>query len=128
MLDPRPVGYVIGLLLMVLGASMALPMLADLVSGTGHWPAFLESGLMTGLVGMCLALATSNAVRDRLSLQQTFLLTTGVWLALPIFAALPFVLGATQSGYTDAFFEAMSGLTTTGSTVLTGLDDLPPGL
>jgi trk system potassium uptake protein TrkH len=128
MLDLRPVGYVIGLLLVALGASMLLPMGADLVAGNGHWPAFVESALLTGLVGMCLSLACANAVRTRLSLQQTFLLTTGVWLALPIFAALPFVIGATQSSYTDAFFEAMSGLTTTGSTVLSGLDDLPAGL
>ncbi|MEM7641429.1 MAG: TrkH family potassium uptake protein [Pseudomonadota bacterium] len=128
MLDPRPVGYVIGLLLMALGASMAVPMAADLAAGNGHWPAFLEGGLLTVLIGMCMALATSNAVRDRLSLQQTFLLTTGVWLALPIFAALPFILGATEATYTDAFFEAMSGLTTTGATVFTRLDNLPQGL
>jgi trk system potassium uptake protein TrkH len=128
MLDPRPVLYVIGLLLVALGASMVLPLVADLVVGNGHWPVFLESALLTVFAGMCLALATSNAVRDRLSLQQTFMLTTGVWLALPIFAALPFLIGATGSAYTDAFFEAMSGLTTTGATVLTELDTLPEGL
>ncbi|MCK0166006.1 TrkH family potassium uptake protein [Jannaschia sp. S6380] len=128
MLDVRPVGYVIGLLLLMLGASMALPMLADMIQRNGHWPVFAEAGLMTMLVGMCLALATSNAVRDRLSLQQTFLLTTGVWLMLPIFAALPMTIGASDLSYTDAFFEAMSGLTTTGSTVISGLDDLPAGL
>ncbi|PWJ21050.1 TrkH family potassium uptake protein [Jannaschia seohaensis] len=128
MIDFRPVGYVIGLLLLALGASMALPMLADIMQGNGHWPVFFESGMITLLVGMCLALSCSNAVRDRLSLQQTFLLTTTVWVALPIFAALPFMLGATEVSYTDAFFEAMSGLTTTGSTVLTGLDTLPRGL
>ena len=60
-------------------------------------------------------------------------LTTGVWLVLPLFGALPFVFGAVQpdgSGarYVDAFFEAMSGLTTTGSTVFSGLDDLPVGI
>jgi len=56
------------------------------------------------------------------------LLTSGVWLALPIFGALPFALGATDSSFTDAFFEAMSGLTTTGATVISGLDYLPDGL
>ncbi|WP_055665079.1 TrkH family potassium uptake protein [Jannaschia seosinensis] len=128
MLDVRPVGYVIGLLLIVLGVAMALPLAADIIAGNGEWPTFLETGLLTGLVGMCLALACSNGVRDRLSLQQTFLLTTSVWLALPIFGALPFVLGTTQLSYTDAFFEAMSGLTTTGSTVISGLDFLPEGI
>lgn len=128
MLDVRPVGYVIGLLLMALGASMALPMLADLIEGNDHWPVFVESGMITGLVGMCLSLACSNAVRDRLSLQQTFLMTSGVWVFLPIFAALPMLIGATDLSYTDAFFEAMSGMTTTGSTVIVGLDDLPAGI
>ncbi|WP_220747072.1 MULTISPECIES: TrkH family potassium uptake protein [Jannaschia] len=128
MLDVRPVGYVIGLLLVALGASMGVPMAVDLLDQNGHWSAFFEAGMLTMLSGLCLALACANAVRTRLSLQQTFLLTTGVWLAMPIFAALPFVFGATGSSYTDAFFEAMSGLTTTGSTVLSGLDDLPRGL
>ncbi|MFV2034429.1 MAG: TrkH family potassium uptake protein, partial [Halocynthiibacter sp.] len=58
----------------------------------------------------------------------TFLLTTGVWLALPLFGALPFLLGATEARFVDAFFEAMSGLTTTGSTVFSGLEELPRGL
>ncbi|WGH79077.1 TrkH family potassium uptake protein [Jannaschia ovalis] len=128
MLDPRPVGYVIGLLLLILAAAMAVPMAADWWQGNGHWASFAESMIITGLVGLSLALSCANAVRERLSLQQTFLLTTGVWLMLPVFAALPFVFGATDSDYTDAFFEAMSGLTTTGSTVLVGLDDLPAGL
>lgn len=128
MFDFRPVAYVIGLLVATLGASMFLPMLVDLAEGRGHWPVFLESAVITIMFGGLIALSCANAVREGLSIQQTFLLTTGVWVALPVFGALPFVLGATQSTYTDAFFEAMSGLTTTGSTVLSGLDDMPKGL
>lgn len=107
---------------------MLLPMAVDIAEGRGHWPVFFESAIITMLAGGLIALACSNAVEEGLTIQQTFLLTTGVWLALPIFGALPFVIGATQSSFTDAFFEAMSGLTTTGSTVLTGLEDLPKGL
>ncbi|WP_299841031.1 TrkH family potassium uptake protein [uncultured Jannaschia sp.] len=128
MLDVRPVGYVIGLLLLMLGGAMALPLGADLIERNGHWPVFAETGLITLLCGMSLSLACSNGVRDRLSLQQTFMLTTGVWLMLPVFAALPLMIGATDLSYTDAFFEAMSGLTTTGSTVIVGLDHLPAGI
>ncbi|MBO9467292.1 TrkH family potassium uptake protein [Tropicibacter sp. R15_0] len=128
MFDIRPVAYVIGLLVTILGATMFLPMLVDIAEGRGHWPVFLESALITIMSGGLTALACSNAVKKGLSIQQTFLLTTGVWLALPIFGALPFMIGETHSSYTDAFFEAMSGLTTTGSTVLSGLDDLPKGL
>ncbi len=128
MLDPRPVGYVIGLLVTVLGVTMLLPMLVDLAEGRGHWIAFAESAVATTLVGGLLALSCQNGVREGLSIQQTFLLTSGVWLALPVFGALPFVLGATDLRYVDAFFEAMSGLTTTGATVVTGLDTQPAGI
>ncbi|MEX0318402.1 MAG: TrkH family potassium uptake protein [Ruegeria sp.] len=128
MLDLRPVGYVIGLLVAILGAAMFLPMLADLAEGRGEWHVFLESAVITILTGGILALSCANGVRAGLTIQQTFLLTTGVWLALPFFGALPFVFGETELRFVDAFFEAMSGLTTTGSTVIGGLDELPRGL
>ena len=128
MLDLRPVGYVIGLLVAVLGLFMVLPLLVDLAEGRGQGMVFLQAGLLTFLTGAMIALACANGVKEGLSIQQTFMLTTGVWMLLPLFGALPFMLGATQSSFTDAFFEAMSGLTTTGATVLTGLDDMPKGL
>jgi trk system potassium uptake protein TrkH len=128
MIDVRPVGYVIGLLVAVLGLTMIVPLLVDLAEGRGHWQVFAQSTVLTVLTGGLVALACQNGTGERLTLQQTFLLTSGVWLALPVFAALPLMLGAAQLSFTDAFFEAMSGLTTTGSTVITGLDDLPKGL
>lgn len=128
MLDLRPVGYVIGLLVSVLGAAMLLPMLVDIAEGRDHWPVFAQSALITILSGGLIALACANGVKEGLTIQQTFLLTTGVWVALPLFGALPFIFGATEARFVDAFFEAMSGLTTTGSTVFSGLQDLPKGL
>ncbi|MFT7310557.1 MAG: trk system potassium uptake protein TrkH, partial [Paracoccaceae bacterium] len=128
MFDLRPVGYVIGLLVALLGATMLVPMALDLFDGSDHWPVFLESAIITILCGGLIALSCENAMSKGLSIRQTFLLTTGVWLALPIFGALPFMLGATEARPVDAFFEAMSGLTTTGATVFSGLDVLPRGL
>lgn len=128
MFDLRPVGYVIGLLIAALGGAMAFPLLIDLAQGNSHWPAFLESAIITTTIGGLMALACANGVKESLSIQQTFLLTTGVWVALPIFGAIPFVIGETDARYVDAFFEAMSGLTTTGSTVFSGLDEFPKGL
>jgi trk system potassium uptake protein TrkH len=128
MIDLRPVAYVIGLLVACLGTTMLVPMFIDIAEGRGHWPVFAQSALITMLSGSLIALATANAPREGLSLQQTFVLTTSVWLALPIFGALPFVLGETDARYVDAFFEAMSGLTTTGSTVFSDLETLPMGL
>jgi trk system potassium uptake protein TrkH len=127
MFDLRPVGYVIGLLVAVLGATMLVPMAFDLVEGDPNWAGFLEASLLTGLIGGLMALSCANGTGEGLSIQQTFFLTSGVWLVLPVFAALPFVLGAPEARPVDAFFEAMSGLTTTGSTVFVGLDDMPQG-
>ena len=128
MFDVRPVAYVIGLLVACLGVAMLLPMLVDIAEGRGQWPVFLESAIITILAGGLIALASANAVKEGLTIQQTFLLTTGVWVALPFFGALPFLIGETQASFTDAFFEAMSGLTTTGSTVFSDLETLPKGL
>ena len=128
MLDLRPVGYVVGLMVMTLGLAMALPMVVDMAEGRGHWQVFLQSGLLTTLIGAVLALSCDNSAREGLTIRQSFILTTSVWAILPFFGALPFILGATGASFTDAYFEAMSGLTTTGTTVFVGLDDLPAGL
>ncbi|RLK10217.1 TrkH family potassium uptake protein [Ruegeria conchae] len=128
MMDLRPVGYVIGLLVAILGATMLLPMLVDMIEGRGEWHVFFESAIITLLTGSVLAMSCSNGVGEGLTIRQTFLLTSGVWVALPVFGAIPFVFGETELRFVDAYFEAMSGLTTTGSTVISGLDDLPRGL
>ena len=128
MLDFRPIGYVIGLLVATLGFTMLAPLASDLYAQNGHWTVFLEASIVTMLTGGLIALACSNGVEAGLSLRQTFLLTSLVWLTLPLFGAIPFVIGATNANFTDAFFEAMSGLTTTGATVFSGLEALPDGI
>ncbi|MFT4715026.1 MAG: trk system potassium uptake protein TrkH [Paracoccaceae bacterium] len=128
MFDLRPVGYVIGLLVTALGVTMVLPMAMDMLDGNAHWTVFAITAALTCLTGGFLAIACANGTGQGLSIQQTFLLTTTVWLALPVFGALPFWLGAPEVRFVDAFFEAMSGLTTTGSTILTGLEDMPRGI
>jgi trk system potassium uptake protein TrkH len=128
MIDLRPVAYVNGLLLVALGFTMLGPLLADLVAGNGHWPVFLQCAIITGLVGGLVALSSANGVSEALNIRQTFVLTTSVWVLLPLFGALPFILGPTDASTVDAVFEAMSGFTTTGSTVMVGLEELPAGL
>lgn len=128
MFDLRPVGYVIGLLVAALGVTMFAPLLADVAAGNGRWPVFLESAVLTILIGGMISLSCLNGVTKGLSIRQTFLLTILVWLMLPLFGSVPFVLGIEGMSFTDAFFEAMSGLTTTGSTILTDIEALPEGL
>ncbi|MGQ0566637.1 MAG: TrkH family potassium uptake protein [Gemmobacter sp.] len=127
MLDLRPVGYVIGLLVAALGALMVFPLILELAAGNANWRAFVVSGLISLGVGTGVALACASGAGRGLTLQQSFLLTTGVWVALPAFGALPFVLGAPGVSFVDAMFEAMSGMTTTGTTAFPSLDTLPPG-
>lgn len=126
MIDIRPVANTVGKLIVALGASMSLPMAVDYWHGDPHWLAFLESGVLTVLIGMLVVLATQGA-NMALRLEQAFLLTCSLWLFLPLFGALPFMLGAPGAGFTDAYFESMSGLTTTGTTAFPELDELPKG-
>jgi len=123
----HPVLHVIGLLLSTLALAMGVTAIADLVSGNPDWQVFVTSGGVTLFVGVALVL-TTTARWERFSVRQAFLLTTLSWLVLAAFAALPFAFSQLEMSYTDAFFESMSGITTTGSTVIVGLDSAPPGI
>ena len=126
-MDLRPVIFVIGVMVTTLGCAMVLPIFVDLGAGQADWQVFAASALLTLFVGVSMAFATRGPVRH-ISIKQAFLLTNLSWLALTAFAALPFVWSEFDISYTDAFFEAMSGITTTGATVLSELDTAPPGL
>ena len=125
MLDLRPVGNLLGILIAILGVTMLLPAATAFIYGDGEMDTFLISAFLCVLVGGALGFSTAGAARGRLNIQQVFLITTLVWLVLPVFGAIPFILGEPKASYTDAFFEAMSGLTTTGSTVFTNLEMMP---
>ena len=127
MKDNRSIFFIIGLLLAAVAAGMLLPALVDLASAHDDWQVFVASALVTGFIAGALIL-TNRGDLPPLSVKQAFLLTSLSWLALTGFAALPFAFSELNLSYTDAFFEAMSGLTTTGATILTGLDNAPPGI
>lgn len=127
MIDVRPVFLALGILICMLGAGMLVPMMVDLFVGHKDWQTFASASVLTAFVG-ALLFFSNRGTADKLTLRQAFALTVSAWVVLPAFAAMPFVLSELELSYTDAFFEAMSGLTTTGSTVITGLDAAPPGL
>ncbi|MEL7275506.1 MAG: TrkH family potassium uptake protein [Pseudomonadota bacterium] len=130
MISFRPIGYVIGLLVTALGLTMVIPLLADMFEGAATWSTFAFSAFFAIAFGISLILSCADSITRGLTIQQTFLLTTGCWLALPIFGAVPFWVAPEPMGvsYTDAFFEAMSGLTTTGSTIYVDIEGLSLGL
>ena len=126
MVSIRPVVHMMGLLACFLSALLCLPALADWVSHNKDWQPFLITAVLTGFVGAGTAMATWTKGGVRLNLRQAFLITSVGWVTVAVVAALPFLgLGISL---TDAVFESMSGITTTGSTVLVGLDKMPPGI
>ncbi len=128
MLDLRPVGFVIGYLVMALGATMLLPLGAEIIMGGRDAQTFVFSTIVTVMTGGLLVLACQSSNINRINIQQTFIVTTLSWLVLPFFGAIPFWIGSLNASFTASFFESMSGLTTTGSSNFTNLNDMSPGL
>ncbi len=128
MIDLRPIVYVLGRILIVLAILMLAPAIIDHRAGLTNGLDFLQSAIITGAIGGLLALATANAVGQGLTVRQAYLLTVIIWTVLPIFGGLPYMLGEPHLTFTQAYFEATSGFTTTGATVIVGLDNLPDGM
>lgn len=128
MIDLKPVIFVNGILLIILAAAMGVPALVDALSGDPDWRVFAVSALVSMLIGAGMALGAQPARRQPLTIRQAFLLTASAWFMLSGFAALPFIFSALNLSVADGVFEATSGFTTTGSTVIVGLDSAPRGI
>ncbi len=114
----RPVFHLIGGMLAALGALMLLPAVADALVGDADWQAFAASSALTLACGAGLLRATHCHLAGGLTIRQAFALTPLSWLAISAFAAVPLYLsshGSLAGSWTNAFFEAISGLTTTGA-------------
>jgi len=122
----KTVFFAIGVLLIILGAFMLMPFLVGLIFDEKSIT-FLSSAFITIFIGILLVLANLEESR-KLNLQQAFLLTTLSWLSIAIFGSLPFLLSNLNLTVVDSFFESMSGITTTGSTIITDLDNAPRGI
>ena len=121
------VAYVLGTLLTFFGAAYAIPVLTSLIARDGKATTFLIAAAVSSGTGFLLSLATRKHSRE-LKPRDGFLLATLSWVLISLSASIPLMLLIPGLSFTDAYFEAMSGLTTTGSTVLTGLDDLPASI
>lgn len=126
-MDVRPAIFIVGLLLATLAVVMCIPAIVDYVLGHPDWQVFAVSAATTFFVGVTMTL-TTRARNMKLTIRHAFMVTTTSWLFLTLFASLPFAFSELEMSFTDAFFEAMSGITTTGSTVIVGLDTIPPGI
>lgn len=127
----RPILHLIGRMLIALAIAMLVPALADLLVGNPEWQDFVASSAVTLIAGLALFFGAHCRLTGGLTIRQAFLLTPLSWLAITVFASIPFAFSdyaQLRDSYTNAFFEAMSGLTTTGATVIVGLDHAPPGV
>ncbi|MDX1669523.1 MAG: potassium transporter TrkG [Limnobacter sp.] len=119
-----PVLAILSFALTIFSLSMLVPMAYAWVTGEPTLPAFVTGFLVTFSIGLIIHLLTRQFKRD-LKVRDGFLLVTLVWTTFPAFATIPFKLYMVDMSITDAYFEMVSALTTTGATVLTGLDTLP---
>ena len=122
----KTVFFTLGLLQIILGLSMIIPIIAQILYNETD-AGFIGSGLISIVFGMLFFL--SNLDHDKkINLQQAFVLTSLSWLSIAVFGSLPFIFSKLDLSITDAFFESMSGITTTGSTIITNLDVAPKGI
>ena len=122
----KTVFFLIGILLIVLGASMLAPYFIQIMyKENSH--SFVSSSFVTIFIGILFILA--NLEKEfKLNLRQTFLFSTLAWLMVAIFGSLPFLLSANEFTISEAFFESMSGITTTGATIISDLDNSPKSI
>lgn len=128
MIQGRFVLFILGIFLSILAIAMTIPALMDLLYKDPDWVYFGESAAITGFVGVLLVLGFWPEGEPAFEIRETFVLTVSSWVTISLFASLPFLLSSAAPTFTDAFFEAISGLTTTGVTVFKDLDYAPPGI
>ena len=122
----KTVFYTLGILQIILGLSMLLPVSVQLIYGEFD-SSFVGPSLITIVFGSLFFLANQDH-QKKINLQQAFLLTALSWLSISIFGCLPFMFSNLDLGITDSFFESMSGITTTGSTIIKSLDTTPKAI
>ncbi|MEQ8389194.1 MAG: TrkH family potassium uptake protein [Alphaproteobacteria bacterium] len=127
MISYQSVFFILGILLTTLGMMMCIPMVVDLFLQSPDWLVFMASAGVSIFVGVALIL-TMRSERITFRAREAFILTTASWLLIALFGALPFMFSELRMSVADAFFESMSGITTTGATVITTLTNAPPGI
>ena len=122
----KTVFFTLGVLQIILGVSMVIPIIIQVIYNQLD-SSFIGAGIITIIFGVLFFLSNLNHDK-KLNLQQAFLLTSLSWISIAIFGSLPFIFSSLELSITDAIFESMSGITTTGSTIITNLNDSPKAI
>jgi len=128
MRNRNAIASVVGNILFIISGLELIPAAVDYLSGSEEYHIFLGTAFFTSTLGGMLMLGFKSYEEQVLNRKMIYLVTTVLWIATPLAAALPIFIAISHISFADAVFEAASGLTTTGSTILTGLDDMPKGI
>lgn len=120
-----PTLLILGAILNILALFMLVPLALSITYDSDNQLAFFSSAAITSVTGIIFLLIGKSYQLDFMQPRQVFLITTCCWTGVSLFSALPFLLIAKPLSFADAVFEAVSGVTTTGSSVIAGLDALP---
>ena len=126
MASNKTVFFIIGILLVVLGIFMLIPYGVQLIYAENS-NSFFSSSIITIFIGI-LTILSSLKKEKQLNLQQAFLFSTLAWISIAAFGSIPFILSSLELSISEAFFESMSGITTTGSTVILNLETTPKSI
>ena len=126
MYNYKTVFYTLGTLQIVLGIFMLIPVIIQLIYNELD-SGFVSASIITIVFGVLFFLSNLDHNKS-IDLPQAFILTALSWLSISLFGSLPFIFSDLSLNFTDAFFESMSGITTTGSTIITDLDNAPKGI
>ena len=122
----KTVFFTLGILQIILGISMLIPILTQIIYSELD-SSFIGAAIISIIFGVLFFLSNLNHDK-KLNLQQAFLLTALSWLTIAIFGSLPFIFSNLELSITDSFFESMSGITTTGSTIISNLQEAPKSI
>ena len=122
----KTVFFTLGILQIILGIFMLIPIIVQFLYNEID-SSFFGASIITIIFGTLFFLSNLDHEK-KLNLQQAFLLTALSWLSIAIFGSLPFVFSNLDFSFTNAFFESMSGITTTGSTIISNLEDMPKSI
>ena len=126
MASNKTVFFIVGILLVILGFFMMIPYGIQLIYNENS-NSFFSSATITIFIGILTVLASLKK-ENQLNLQQAFLFSTLAWVSIALFGSLPFLLSGLDLSFSEAFFESMSGITTTGSTTISDLDGSPKSI
>ena len=127
MISIKPIAFISGTLVCATGFFLFLPLFTEIIYQTDNWQAYTIPIILYLIVGGSLVIINKD-IDIEVDLKSGFFITVFSWILLSLICAIPFMYAKSSLNWVDALFESMSGLTTTGATILSDLDTLPKGI